>query len=75
MLENLRATTPILKTIAETLKFDADTQAAAKKAIETFKEQFRTSDGKPLLDNEPQVPVPASDIHQEEIIATNRKAQ
>ncbi|HET7724929.1 MAG TPA: F0F1 ATP synthase subunit alpha [Propionibacteriaceae bacterium] len=75
MLENLRATTPILKTIAETLKFDADTQAAAKKAIEAFKEQFRTSDGKPLLDNEPQVPVPASDIHQEEIIATNRKAQ
>ncbi|HSN11758.1 MAG TPA: F0F1 ATP synthase subunit alpha [Propionibacteriaceae bacterium] len=75
MLENLRSTTPILKTIAETQKFDADTQAAAKEAIQSFKEQFHTSDGKPLLDNEPQVPVPASDIHQEEIIATNRKAQ
>ncbi|MHB1007823.1 MAG: F0F1 ATP synthase subunit alpha [Propionibacteriaceae bacterium] len=75
MLENLRGTTPILTTIAETLKFDADTQAAAKAAIDAFKEQFRTSDGKPLLDNQPQVPVEAKDIHQEEIIVTNRKAR
>ena len=75
MLENLRGTTPILTTIAETLKFDADTQAATKAAIDAFKEQFRTSDGKPLLDNQPQVPVEAKDIHQEEIIVTNRKAR
>ena len=74
MLENLRGTTSILQTISETLKFDADSQAAAKAAVESFKDQFRTSDGKLLLDNEHQVPVPHEDIHQEEIIATNRKA-
>jgi len=74
MLENLRGTTPILQTISETLKFDADTQAAAKAAVEAFKDQFRTSDGKLLHDDEPQVPVAAEDIHQEEIIATDRKA-
>ena len=74
MLEYLRSTTPILQTISETLKSDADSQAAAKAAIDAFKDQFRTSDGRLLLDNEPQVPVAREDIHQEEIIATNRKA-
>ncbi len=73
MLENLRGTTSILQTISETLKFDADSQAAAKTAIGSFKDQFRTSEGK-LLHDEAQVPVAAEDIHQEEIIATNRKA-
>ena len=74
MLEHLRSSTPILQTISETLTFDADSQAAAKAAIAAFKDQFRTSDGKLLLDNEPQVPVAREDIHQEEIIATDRKA-
>jgi len=74
VLENLRGTTSILQTISETLKFDADSQAAAKKAIESFKDQFRTSAGKLLHDDEAQVPVASEDIHQEEIIATDRKA-
>jgi F-type H+-transporting ATPase subunit alpha len=74
MLENLRATTSILATISETLKFDKDSQAAAKSAIEAFKDQFRTSAGKLLHDDEAQVPVASEDIHQEEIIATDRKA-
>ena len=74
VLENLRGTTSILQTISETLKFDADSQAAAKKAIESFKDQFRTSEGRLLHDDEAQVPVASEDIHQEEIIATDRKA-
>jgi F-type H+-transporting ATPase subunit alpha len=74
MLENLRGTTSILATISETLKFDKDSQAAAKSAIEAFKDQFRTSAGKLLHDDEAQVPVASEDIHQEEIIATDRKA-
>ncbi len=74
MLENLRGSTSILATISETLKFDKDSQAAAKSAIEAFKDQFRTSEGKLLHDDQDQVPVAAEDIHQEEIIATNRKA-
>jgi F-type H+-transporting ATPase subunit alpha len=74
MLENLRGTTSILATISETLKFDKDSQAAAKSAIEAFKNQFRTSAGKLLHDDEAQVPVASEDIHQEEIIATDRKA-
>src|SRR5664280_880045 len=74
MLENLRGSTSILATISETLKFDKDSQAAAKSAIEAFKDQFRTSAGKLLHDDEAQVPVASEDIHQEEIIATDRKA-
>jgi F-type H+-transporting ATPase subunit alpha len=74
MLENLRSTTSILDTISETSTFDADSQAAAKTAVEAFKDQFRTSDGKLLHHDEAQVPVPPEDIHQEEIIATDRKA-
>ena len=74
MLEHLRGTTSILATISETLKFDKDSQAAAKSAIEAFKDQFRTSAGKLLHDDEAQVPVASEDIHQEEIIATDRKA-
>ena len=74
MLENLRGATSILATISETLKFDADSQAAAKSAIEAFKDQFRTSAGTLLHDDEAQVPVASEDIHQEEIIASDRKA-
>jgi F-type H+-transporting ATPase subunit alpha len=74
MLEHLRGSTSILTTIAETLKFDPDSQAAAKSAIDSFKNQFRTSEGKLLHDDQAQVPVAAEDIHQEEIIATSRKA-
>jgi F-type H+/Na+-transporting ATPase subunit alpha len=75
MLEHLRSTTQILQTIAETLKFDADTQNATKSAIESFKGQFRTSDGQLLRDEDQHVHVAREDIHQEEIIATNRKAR
>jgi F-type H+-transporting ATPase subunit alpha len=74
MLESLRSATSILQTISETSTFDADSQAAAKTAVEAFKDQFRTSDGKLLHDDEAQLPVPREDIHQEEIIATDRKA-
>jgi len=74
MLENLRGTTSILQTISEILTFDADSKAAAKEAIESFKDQFRTSEGKLLHDDEAQVPVPSEEIHQEEIIASDRKA-
>ncbi len=75
MLEHMRANSPVLQTISETLKFDDDTQAAAKTVIDSFKGQFRTSEGKLLRDDAPQVPVAAEDIHQEEIIAAGRKAQ
>ncbi|MGV8848524.1 MAG: F0F1 ATP synthase subunit alpha [Propionibacteriaceae bacterium] len=75
MLEHMRSSSPVLQTISETLKFDDDTQAAAKTVIESFKGLFRTSEGKLLRDDAPQVPVAAEDIHQEEIIARGRKAQ
>jgi F-type H+-transporting ATPase subunit alpha len=75
MLEHMRNSSPVLQTISETLKFDDDTQAAARTVIESFKGQFRTSEGKLLRDDAPQVPVAAEDIHQEEIIARGRKAQ
>lgn len=74
MLSYLRNSTPILQTISETLQFDDDSQAAAKKAIEAFKDQFRTSDGKLLGEDDSHAPVASEDIHQEEIVATDRKA-
>ncbi len=74
-LDYLRTNTPILQTIDETATFDADSIAATKTAIDEFKHQFRTSDGKILVDdNEVHEPLADTDIHQEEIVASGRKA-
>ncbi|HOB05998.1 MAG TPA: F0F1 ATP synthase subunit alpha, partial [Propionibacteriaceae bacterium] len=60
----------VLQTISETLKFDDDTAAATKSAIETFKRQFRTSEGRLLVvDHKTDERVAKEDIDQEEIVA------
>ena len=70
LLEYLRSQASVLQTISETLKFDDDTAAATKSAIETFKRQFRTSEGKLLVvDHKTDERVAKEDIHQEEIVA------
>lgn len=55
MLDYLDHNTDILKTIRETEDFTADTEAALDKAVETFRETFVTSAGKPLVEKKPTV--------------------
>ncbi|HPZ50525.1 MAG TPA: F0F1 ATP synthase subunit alpha [Propionibacteriaceae bacterium] len=70
LLEYLRSQASVLQTISETLKFDDDTAAATKSAIETFKRQFRTSEGRLLVvDHKTDERVAKEDIDQEEIVA------
>ena len=70
LLDYLRHESSVLKTIGETLVFDDDTAAATREAIDRFKRQFRTSEGKILItDNTVHTPVAKEDIHQEEIVA------
>ncbi len=47
-LDYLRHTTKVLDTIAETGKFDSDTEQAVQQALGEFREQYVASDGKPL---------------------------
>ncbi len=69
LLDYLRHETSVLHTIGETLLFDDDTAAATREAIDTFKHQFRTSEGRILVVDEPAPdPVPRDDIHQEQIV-------
>ena len=72
LLEHMRLNTPILKTIAETQKFDDDTQAAAHEAIASFKQGFRTSAGKLLLGHEEAAPLADEEIGQETIVTQKR---
>ncbi len=70
LLDYLRHESSVLQTIGETLKFDDDTAEATRAAINSFKHQFRTSEGKLLVvDNPTDERVAKEDIHQEEIVA------
>ncbi|MGJ6979375.1 F0F1 ATP synthase subunit alpha [Aestuariimicrobium soli] len=72
LLEHLRHNTPILKTIAETQKFDDDQAEAARAAIASFKQGFRTSGGKLLLGKEEAEPIAEEEIGQETIVKQKR---
>ncbi|CAI9410380.1 F0F1 ATP synthase subunit alpha [Aestuariimicrobium sp. T2.26MG-19.2B] len=72
LLEHLRHNTPILKTIAETQVFDDDQKQAAKEAIASFKQGFRTSAGKLLLGHEEAEPMAEEEIGQETIVKQKR---
>ncbi len=52
LLDHLRRNTDVLKTIAETGKWDDDTANAVTKAIADFKKQFRTGEGHALVEGE-----------------------
>ncbi|WP_022910367.1 F0F1 ATP synthase subunit alpha [Aestuariimicrobium kwangyangense] len=72
LLEHMRHNTPILKTIAETQVFDDDQKQAAKEAIASFKQGFRTSAGKLLLGHEEAEPLAEEEIGQETIVKQKR---
>jgi F-type H+-transporting ATPase subunit alpha len=67
----LANTTPILTTIAETLKIDDDTETALDAAIAAFKMTFRLSDGR-LLGAAEADEVVDEDIDQAQIVAGKR---
>ncbi|WP_448631587.1 F0F1 ATP synthase subunit alpha [Cellulomonas soli] len=52
LLDHLRRNTPVLTTIAETGKLDADTEAALSAAVDEFRAGFLTADGSPLVGGE-----------------------
>ena len=67
LLDHLRRSTDLLSTIAETGNWDDDTANAIGKAIDDFKPQFTTSEGKPLAQEKGQKPLKDKDIDVETI--------
>ena len=67
LLDHLRRSTDLLSTIAETGNWDDDTANAVGKAIDDFKPQFTTSEGKPLAQEKGQKPLKDKDIGVETI--------
>ncbi len=73
LLEHMRHSSPVLKTLRETLDFDDDTAAALAKEIDAFKQGFRTSDGRMLAaGHEEHKPIDAEDISNEQIVKQKR---
>jgi F-type H+-transporting ATPase subunit alpha len=73
MLDHLQRNTSILAAIASDKAFTDDQKAAAKDAIEEFKTQFRTSEGKPLKEAAAAPISRDDDIHQEQITRKARR--
>jgi F-type H+-transporting ATPase subunit alpha len=64
----------ILTAIAETKDLSADTVSSLEAAIGTFKRQFVTSAGTPLVNDEPVAPLGADEVQQETITRTVRSS-
>src|SRR5215207_9271059 len=63
-----RGDNPIFDTIRESKKLDDDTVGSLERAVETFKQEFQTSEGKSLVVNEPEAEaMEAGDVGQEKV--------
>ena len=68
-LDYLRHNTKVLDTIAETGQFTADTEQAVLEAMEGFRAQFVSGDGKPLATGDPvSAPIADEDLDHEQIV-------
>ena len=68
-LDYLRHNTKVLDTIAETGQFTADTEQVVLEAMEGFKAQFVSGDGKPLATGDPvSAPIADEDLDHEQIV-------
>ena len=68
-LDYLRHNTKVLDTIAETGQFTADTEQIVLEAMEGFKAQFVSGDGKPLATGDPvSAPIADEDLDHEQIV-------
>jgi F-type H+-transporting ATPase subunit alpha len=74
LLDYIGRTTDILTTLRETNKLDDDTTAALDKAIDQFKLEFQTGEGKPLasVGSEKFEAAKAEDVGQEKIVKGRR---
>ncbi len=72
LLEHLRHNSSVLTTIAETGKFDSDTEQALVAEIDKVKEGFETSDGKLLAGHEEPEAMDEDDVDQEKIVKQKR---
>ncbi|MCS5715048.1 F0F1 ATP synthase subunit alpha [Herbiconiux sp. CPCC 205716] len=74
LLEYVGRTTDILTTLRETNKLDDDTAAALDKAVDQFKLEFQTGEGKPLasVGKEQFQATDKADVGQEKIVKGRR---
>jgi F-type H+-transporting ATPase subunit alpha len=74
LLEYVGRTTDILTTLRETNKLDDDTIAALDKAVDSFKLEFQTGEGKPLasVGKEQFQATDKADVGQEKIVKGRR---
>jgi F-type H+-transporting ATPase subunit alpha len=74
LLDSLGRNTKILDTLRETNVLDDDTTALLEKAVEKFKGQFQTGDGRTLdaPGSEQFDEIPLDDINQEKIVKSRR---
>ncbi|MCT1459445.1 F0F1 ATP synthase subunit alpha [Aestuariimicrobium sp. p3-SID1156] len=72
LLDHLRSNTPILTTLRETKKIDDDTIAALTQEIASFKQGFRTSEGKLLVGEEKHEAIDEDEIDQSRIVKQKR---
>ncbi|MDN6554672.1 MAG: F0F1 ATP synthase subunit alpha, partial [Bifidobacterium mongoliense] len=72
LLDYLAHNTTILKTIAETEDFTADTEKTLDQAVEEFRSTYVTKAGKPLVDKQPAVVKPTT-VEQDQFVAGEKK--
>jgi F-type H+-transporting ATPase subunit alpha len=74
LIDYVGRTTDVLTTLRETNVLSDDTAAALDRAVDAFKLEFQTGEGKPLVGpgKEQFESMPAEDINQEKIVKTRR---
>lgn len=74
LLDHLRRNTTVLTTLRQTNVLDDDTLAELSAAIDEFKLEFQTGEGKPLISagREEFTAIEADDVHQERIVKAKR---
>ncbi len=74
-LDYLRHNTKVLDTIAETGKFDADTEQAVEEALAAFRDQYVSSEGRPLAEGDQAADAIADeDLSHEQIVVQKKRS-
>ena len=74
-LDFLRHNTKVLDTIAETGQFTADSEQATVEALERFRDQYVSTDGKSLVEgDQPSKPIAEEDLDHEQIVVQKKRS-